>query len=167
MNQYYISRPGESQSMGPMTPEQVRAGLQQGSITQDCLYYDDCTQQWKPLNTMPGLMQYGAPGPAPMKRPMPGTPYPGNTGYTTSGVVPPPGNDMMLSILVTIFCCWPLGIPAILNASKANKAYAVGNYAEYQQAKAAAAKWRKYAIIAAAAVVGLYIAIMMLCFVMS
>jgi O-antigen/teichoic acid export membrane protein len=37
-------------------------------------------------------------------------------------------NYLALSILVTIFCCWPLGIPAIVYAAKVNGLVAQGDY---------------------------------------
>jgi hypothetical protein len=50
-------------------------------------------------------------------------------------------NYLVQSILVTLFCCWPFGIPAIINAAKVNSCVAQGNYREAQEASDAAKKW--------------------------
>jgi uncharacterized membrane protein YozB (DUF420 family) len=53
-------------------------------------------------------------------------------------------NNMVLAIL-SIFCCWPLAIFAIINAVKVNNLVAEGKYGEAQEA---GAKAKKFAIIA-------------------
>jgi len=52
-----------------------------------------------------------------------------------------PNNYLVLSILATIFCCWPLGIPAIIQASKVNTKYAEGDYEGAINASSLAKKW--------------------------
>lgn len=47
------------------------------------------------------------------------------------------------SILVTLFCCLPLGIVGIVYASKVSSLYANGKYDEAQHASAEAGKWTK------------------------
>jgi hypothetical protein len=49
-------------------------------------------------------------------------------------------NYLVLAIL-SIFCCWPLAIVAILNATKVNKLAAAGDTAGAVAASAAAKKW--------------------------
>ena len=68
-----------------------------------------------------------------------------------------PKNYLVESILATIFCCLPLGIVAIINASKVNSAFDSGNIAEAQKASENAKKWMKYAIIAGVVGTVLYI----------
>ena len=41
---------------------------------------------------------------------------------------PPPSNYMIWAVLSTIFCCLPLGIVSIINASKVDSAYNRGDY---------------------------------------
>ncbi|GAB3798745.1 CD225/dispanin family protein [Micromonospora zhanjiangensis] len=55
-------------------------------------------------------------------------------------------NNMTMSI-VAIFLCWPLAIPAIINASKVNPALQQGDYAGAQAAAAESKKWSKLALI--------------------
>lgn len=54
---------------------------------------------------------------------------------------PKPSNYLAISIITTILCCWPLGIPAIINASKVNKLWDSGDYAGAQDASNKAKKW--------------------------
>ncbi len=75
---------------------------------------------------------------------------------------PPPKNWLVESILVTIFCCLPFGIVAIINASKVNSLIAVGDYAGAQVASKEAGKWVKYGLIAAAVGTAIYLLIMAL-----
>lgn len=49
-----------------------------------------------------------------------------------------PDNLLVWSILVTILCCWPLGIPAIINSAKVDKLWMAGDkLGAYEAAKKA------------------------------
>lgn len=50
-------------------------------------------------------------------------------------------NYLWQSIAVTILCCWPLGIPAIIFAAKVNQLVASDQIEEAQQASAQARMW--------------------------
>ncbi|MDF3078901.1 MAG: CD225/dispanin family protein [Sphingobacteriaceae bacterium] len=56
-----------------------------------------------------------------------------------------PKNWLVESILVTIFCCLPLGIVSIVNAAQVNSRYNAGDYAGAQAASKEAGKWVKIA----------------------
>ena len=58
----------------------------------------------------------------------------------------PPDNNLVWAILATLLCCWPFGIPAIVNASKVDRLWSSGCHNEAIRAAADAKKW---AIIAA------------------
>ena len=75
---------------------------------------------------------------------------------------PRPKNYLVESILITLFCCLPLGVVAIINASKVNSAYDAGNYAEAQKASEDAKKWMKYGLIGGIVAGVLYGALMAL-----
>jgi hypothetical protein len=95
-----------------------------------------------------------------------GPPPPPGGGYGP----PPPGggggyggqpqiNNFLVPSILTIFCCWPLAIVAIINAAKVNGLLAQGDYAG---AQAAANNAKRWAIIAAVVgVVGLIIGIIL------
>jgi len=65
----------------------------------------------------------------------------------TPGVVIPPGapatvpNYLVFAILVTVFCCLPAGIPAIVYAAQVNGKLQAGDYAGAQQASKNAKLW--------------------------
>ena len=131
MSNYYIAKPGTQQPMGPYTVEQIRAGIQQGSITPDCIYCTEGMQQWLPIEQLPGL----CPKPAP--RPINATPY--------IPVVPTaggsrPGNLMTWSVINTIFavpCCWIYGISLFLALFALSNSKKVDRYANMNNLRAA------------------------------
>jgi len=68
----------------------------------------------------------------------------------------PPKNYLVESILVTIFCCLPLGIVGIINASKVNSAFAAGDIQGANIAAANAKKWVTYGLLAGVVLAILY-----------
>jgi len=55
-------------------------------------------------------------------------------------------NNMVLAVL-SIFCCWPLAIVAIIKAASVNNLVAAGDYAGAEKASADAKKFALIAII--------------------
>jgi hypothetical protein len=74
--------------------------------------------------TPPGGGQYGQPG-GQFGQPQYGQPYGQPTGS-------PPPNYLVPAILVTIFCCLPLGIASIVFAAQVNGKFAAGDIAGAQ-----------------------------------
>ena len=70
---------------------------------------------------------------------------------------PMPKTWLLESILVTIFCCLPLGIVGIINAANVSSKYEAGDIEGAKKASAEAAKWTKYGFIAGIIVVVLYL----------
>ncbi|MFZ2653725.1 MAG: CD225/dispanin family protein [Victivallales bacterium] len=68
----------------------------------------------------------------------------GATGKQTTAKKDIP-NYLIPSILVTIFCCWPVGIPAIIFAAQVNSKLAAG---DYNGAVIASGKAKLFTIIA-------------------
>ena len=64
-------------------------------------------------------------------------------GGTASGTVP----NYLVPAIISIFCCWPLAIPAIIFATRVNSSVAAGNMAAAQEASAQAKKFMKLAFI--------------------
>lgn len=147
MSNYYIAKPGTQQPMGPYSIDEIRAGIQQGTITPDCVYCAVGMQQWLPLAQLPGLNT-----PKPAARPVPGgarrmpgaAPTPGGLKVATGTA---PSSGLASSIIVTILCCVPFGIPAIVNSARCNTFINQGDYAAARQAADKAATWRMWAII--------------------
>ena len=82
------------------------------------------------------MSEYGAPPPPPPYGAMP----PGQPAGS------PPPNYLVWSIL-TIFCCWPLAIPAIVFAAQVNGKWASGDFAGAQDSSAKARKFALWATI--------------------
>jgi hypothetical protein len=85
----------------------------------------------------------------------PGASLPGQ-GVPGQGVVLPPGaavkNYLVFAILVTIFCCLPAGIPAIVFAAQVNAKLQAGDLAGAQAASNNAKLW---CMISAGAALGI------------
>ncbi len=69
---------------------------------------------------------------------------------------PPPANNLVLAIL-SVFCCWPLAIAAIINAASVNGKWAQGDAAGAQAAADKAKKFAMWGIIAGVVIWVLYI----------
>ena len=67
-----------------------------------------------------------------------------------------PDNYLVWSILVTLFCCLPLGIVAIVKSTQVSGLWAQGRYAEAQAASDAAKKFCIWSAIAGVIVLVIY-----------
>ena len=74
----------------------------------------------------------------------------------------PPDNKLVWSILVTLFCCLPLGIVAIVKSAEVNSKWNAGDVAGAQQSAADAGKWIKWSVIAGVLLAVLYIVFVVL-----
>jgi Interferon-induced transmembrane protein len=83
------------------------------------------------------MSEYGAPPPPPPYGAVP-------PGQPAGG--PPPPNYLIWSIL-TIFCCWPLAIPAIVFAAQVNGKWAQGDVAGAQESSRKAKQFALWATI--------------------
>lgn len=72
-----------------------------------------------------------------------------------------PKNYLTEAILVTLFCCLPLGVVSIIFASKVDSEYRKGNYEEAQKASEEAQKYMKWGLIGGIVGVVLYLIIIM------
>lgn len=75
-----------------------------------------------------------------------GAPPPPAGGYGGAPAGPPPSNNLILAI-ISLLCCWPIGIPAVVFAAQVNGKWNAGDQAG---AVAAADKAKKFAFIALA-----------------
>src|SRR5574337_197779 len=64
------------------------------------------------------------------------------------GFGPPPDNHLVWAILVTLFCCLPLGIVAIVKSTQVSGLWSQGYFAQAQQAADDAKKWAMWGAIA-------------------
>lgn len=70
----------------------------------------------------------------------------------------PPKTYLLESILTTIFCCWPLGIPSIIYASRVEKKFYAGDIVGAEEDSANAKKWMIINVIACVALWIAYLA---------
>lgn len=71
-----------------------------------------------------------------------------------------PNNYLVWSILVTLFCCLPLGIVAIIKSTQVNGLWGQGRYAEAQAAADSAKKFVMWSVIIGIVVDVVYIGVM-------
>ena len=78
---------------------------------------------------------------------------------TQQTIIPPlrPKNWLVEAILVTIFCCLPFGIAAIVFAAQVNSKFDAGDYEGALKASREAAKWTKISFFTGLAVIALYL----------
>ena len=71
-------------------------------------------------------------------------------------------NYLIPSILITIFCCWPLGIPAIIYAAKVNGLAGAGDIAGAVEASRKAKMWMFISLGSGLAIILIYVALMVI-----
>jgi hypothetical protein len=72
--------------------------------------------------------------------------------------------NYLVPAIISVFCCWPLAIPAIIFATQVNSNVASGNTAAAQEASAKAKKFMKLAFIVGASCWVLFILFYVLVF---
>ncbi|XP_041466109.1 proline rich transmembrane protein 1B-like [Lytechinus variegatus] len=60
---------------------------------------------------------------------------------------PMPDDHFIFALLVTIFCCLPLGVVAILKSVNVKTRYNAGDFTGAEQASKGASKWAKIALV--------------------
>ena len=68
-----------------------------------------------------------------------------------------PDNNLVWAILITILCCWPFGIVAIVKATQVDTYWAAGNFDAANQAARDARKWSWISAGTAVAIFVIYI----------
>ena len=149
---------------GPFTIEE----LKRYNLTTDTLVWAEGMNDWTPAGQVPvlrSLFPFDPPS-VPQDKNDPfrenNNNYGNNSGYQNPPSGPKPKNWLVESILVLLFCCWPLAIPAIIAASKVDSTYATGNYQGALDASDNARKW-----VIASFVVGLVANILVFAFVIA
>lgn len=80
-----------------------------------------------------------------------------NNGNNFNGVYPMPKTWFVESLLVTILCCLPFGLAAVLKASKVESLYYAGDYESAEQASKDAKKWTIVGLCSSVAAIIIYI----------
>ena len=147
MAQWYYTNAG--QQAGPVDESQLKGLVSSGQVGPQDLVWKDGMANWLPAASVSELgaiaatpastpqPQYDQVGQAPYTAPQgpsyaapQGQPF-NYGGYAQQQSYPPDSvpNYLVQSILVTIFCCMPLGIVAIVFAAQVNGKLAMGDYA--------------------------------------
>ena len=163
-DKFYFIRDGKQ--IGPIEAQQ----LAQENITPQTMVWRQGLEDWKEARLLPELdflwqnnATNGESGVPPFQAPPSQQPFSSQnaTPYSiyANGGIPPkcPPSYLALAIIVTLFCAWPLGIPAIVNASRVEKAYYRGDYTAAERYSKAARSW-SIASIAVAAAILLFVA---------
>ena len=125
---YYIAENGNQ--VGPLEINQL---LSRG-VTVNTLVWHEGMTEWAPAGSVPELAQLLGAAPVPPQQP-----------YAPQQ--PVPSTHLVGAILVTLFCCLPFGIVAIIKAANTSSAISQGNYEQAAQSSAEAMKWIKWSII--------------------
>ena len=148
---YYIAN-SQNQPEGPYTVDELKAL----NIAPATLVYNDHLGNWTPAAEVPEIDTYVFGGAQnPLTAPNggyqpcgPGQTLPHSQQAVSQGPAEVmPRTWLAESILVTIFCCIPLGIVGIVKASQVSSLYASGNYNESLKASQEAGKWTKWGFI--------------------
>lgn len=161
MKKYFIYQ--ENQQIGPLTFEE----LQERNVGKDTMVWFDGLAEWKKagdLLELNDLFQAGPP-PVPAGTYGPGAQQSSNAGTygSTQPVYGPnlnagakPKNWLVESILVTLFCCLPFGIVAIVQAARVDSRFAAGDLQGALQSSKEAGKWTSISFFVGLAVGVIY-----------
>ena len=168
MGQFYYLSP-QNEQKGPVDASQLVAC----GVNANTMVWTQGMAQWTPaaqVSELQSLFAQPAPQPAPQapqppqsapQAPQPAyapqpaaQPAPQSVVYVQTGtngpsqpMMPKPGNNMLMAVLTTIFCCLPLGIAGIIYASKVDSLYNAGDYAGAVAAAKSARTWCLVGII--------------------
>lgn len=145
--QWYYSK--NATQMGPVPQDELLAKLASGEVSGTDMVWRDGMPDWRPASTMPELHVIPQGNPALSQPPAMATnPVP--------AVIP---NYLWQSIVVTILCCWPLGIPAIVYAAKVDGLRARGDLQGAMSASKNAKMWCWIALGSWAVLIAIYVLI--------
>ena len=160
--QWYYSKNGTQ--LGPISTEEIQAKLASGEIASGDLVWKDGMADWLPAGqiaefrtTVPAAPVSSQPvgGPSPYLPPA-AAPASVSPAAYNGQVIP---NYLWQSIVVTILCCWPLGIPAIVYAAKVDGLKARGDIAGAMEASKNAKMWTWIAFGLGLSVILIYLVI--------
>jgi hypothetical protein len=113
---------------GPVTPEQLKQWIAEGRANLQSKVRPEGETEWKTLGEIPEISAAPPPPPTAGFRPLTGT---------TANVT----NYLWQSIVITLCCCMPFGIVAIVYAAQVNTKLGVGDVAGAQDSSSKAKMW--------------------------
>ncbi len=167
---YFIHIDGQQQ--GPFEENELLLH----NVSPSTMVWCEGMPNWAPASQVQGLNHLfqgeSQPQPQPQQSAPPGfqpTPQPQyqsqqqpQYGYQPQQRPVMPETYLVWAILVTLFCCLPLGIVSIVKASQVSSAYNVGDYALAERNSQDAKKWAKWGAIAGVIGLILYIVFIVL-----
>ena len=158
------------QPTGPVSEDELRSLASTGAVSPTTRVWSEGMGDWQPASSALPALFGGAPAPtAPAMDAGTGYSAPPTYGAPAPVAYAAPSsfsgpvqieNQLVKSILVTLFCCLPFGIVAIIKAVEANNKAAIGDAAGAHASNAEASKWIKYGLISGVVVYGLYLLVM-------
>ncbi len=158
MEWYYASN---GQQQGPVSQEQLIELFKKGEVKTSDLVWNESMTDWVAFGNVPALNQSGAApsGAVPSQVPPDQGPIPaaaGGAAAASTGTqvvgssVPSAGganipNYLWQSIVCMVLCCLPLGIPALIFATKVKPAVEMGRLDDAREASKKAKMWCWYA----------------------
>jgi len=130
----YIVIGGDGKEYGPKSEVEVHEWIVQGRLNATSQIKEVGSDEWQTLSNLPQF-QAESGGTATAASPL----HPYSQDPQHSGAPIP--SHMVQAILVTFFCCMPLGIPAIVFASRVDGLIRMGNYAEARTCSNKAKLW--------------------------
>lgn len=133
MRKYFYS--DGKNKFGPFSIEELR----EKNITKDTLIWFQGLSDWRPIINFPELYEVYMPS-----TPPPITSSTSSFNYIDNTTRQPPKTWLVESILATLFCCLPLGVVGIVNASKVESRFDAGDFEGANKASADAGTWTKW-----------------------
>lgn len=162
---WYYSKSGTQQ--GPVTEAVLREKISSGEIGQADLIWRDGMSDWMPVSKVPEMAGFlgVSPGPvldsAPVRPAFPVEPSEQASPYSqVTAPAPYSGNPdvpsyLWQSIVVTLLCCLPFGIPAIVYAARVDSLKRLGDFQGAANASNTARQWCLAALISGLIIIAL------------
>lgn len=144
MGSWYYELNGSQQ--GPVGESTLRDLISEGMVQRETLIWQEGMADWERADSVRGLFSGPPPVQSRTRRPPPRSyeaefePRYAARSYRVE-------SHMVKAVLSTLFCCLPLGVVAIIQASKVNGAVAVGDYDEAERLSQSANTWGNISII--------------------
>ena len=157
--EWYYAKHGEKQ--GPVSLATLRSMVVTGEVAQTDLVWKKGMADWVPAGQVGEISGVDSePAATPDASPASGSQAP----QAEVGIARPVAHEripnyLVQSILVTILCCWPFGIPAIISAAKVDGLVARGDIAGAMDASKKAKTWTWVSFGSAMVFVVLYLAL--------
>jgi hypothetical protein len=124
---------GDGKEYGPVSADTLRQWMAEGRANAQTQVLPEGAGSWVALGALPEFAGAAVPSPVPMSAPQ-----------AVPGLAAAPGsvpNYLVQSIIVTLCCCIPFGIPAIVYAAQVNTKLAAGDVAGAQDSSGKAKMW--------------------------